>query len=362
MATAAIKRDDLVDTLLRHQVFLQRLSASERDAFLPFLKEIDRELRQRLGGQELTQYSRERFEKLLAAVDAMIDEIMNRFQGRLFSELDDIAKNEAAFSARAIGNALDFEAVVPAVSQIRAAVLRNPLSIKDAPLLRPFVRDWSAAERKAIGGAIRRGVFMGQTNAQIVQAIRGTKAARYTDGLLQVTQRHAATVVHTAIQHASSQARHATMLENAEVIKGVQWVSTLDSRTCQVCRSLDRRTFATDKGPRPPIHPSCRCTYIFVLDDEFAALNKWTGTRASAGAKGGQQVAGDLSYYEWLKRQPRAFVMQALGPSRGKLFLDGGISAERFAAMQLDRQWLPLTLAEMRKLEPLAFIRAGIDQ
>jgi hypothetical protein len=36
------------------------------------------------------------------------------------------------------------------------------------------------------------------------------------------------------------------------------------------------------------------------------------------------------------------------------------LSAERFAQLQLNNSFTPLSLDEMRKLEPLAFRRAGI--
>ena len=83
-------------------------------------------------------------------------------------------------------------------------------------------------------------------------------------------------------------------------------------------------------------------------------------TRASVGANGGQQVGADLDYYHWLQQQPAAFQTEALGPVRAKLFREGGLSVERFAELQLDRNFTPLTLRQMIDLEPLAFERASI--
>ena len=85
-----------------------------------------------------------------------------------------------------------------------------------------------------------------------------------------------------------------------------------------------------------------------------------SATRASVGADGGQQVAADLDYYHWLQQQPAAFQTEALGPVRAKLFREGGLSVERFAELQLDRNFTPLTLRQMIDLEPLAFERARI--
>lgn len=128
---------------------------------------------------------------------------------------------------------------------------------------------------------------------------------------------------------------------------------------CPTCRSLDQLVFPLKKGPRSPIHPFCRCVMVPVFDERFAFLQKG-GTRASAGAGGGKQVAANMTFYTWLKTQPRSFIELAIGPKRAKLLLDGGLSAERFAALQIDKNWQPLTLNDMRALEPIAFERAGL--
>lgn len=347
--------DDLTDTLLRHQVMLQRLTEGERAKFRPFLREMDTLLRDRLTRGELTEFSQARLEKLLKLVDGLLGEVLDEYQSVLFEDLNAIAANESQFMGRVFSEVLEVDFDLPSPTLVRAAVLSNPLSIKSGSLLKPFVKDWAIAERKAVTGAIRRGVFMGQTNAQIVQAVRGTRARQYQDGLLDVTARNARTVVHTAVQHVSSQAREATFDENEDIVEGVRIIATLDSKTCAQCRSLDQREFKRGKGPRSPFHPYCRCTQIPVLIKKFAALQHG-GMRASIRGP----VSAELDYYTWLKTQPRGFIEVALGPKRAKLFIDGGLSPERFAALQLDRRFEPLTLEEMRRLEPLAFERADI--
>jgi hypothetical protein len=227
----------LADVLTRHQVFVQRLAANEVSKFDAFLREMDQELRNRLSADELTDLSRARLAKLLSAVDEMLAGIFSDHSEVVLADLQDFAQHEAGFSARALQAAVNLEVVVPSAAQISAAVLSTPLSIRgpdSGNLLKSFIADWNANDRKAVTGAIRRGVFEGQPNAQIVKAIRGTKALNYTDGLLNVTARHAAAVVHTAVQNVSTAARMRTFQENADIVQGIQWVSTLDNRTCFV--------------------------------------------------------------------------------------------------------------------------------
>lgn len=100
---------------------------------------------------------------------------------------------------------------------------------------------------------------------------------------------------------------------------------------------------------------NCRSTTIPVLDKKFSFLSEG---RTRSGETG--PVSADKSYYDWLKNQPKETQLEVLGPTRTKLFRDGGMSAERFRELQFDRNFEPLTLDEMRELEPEAFKRAGI--
>jgi hypothetical protein len=117
--------------------------------------------------------------------------------------------------------------------------------------------------------------------------------------------------------------------------------------------------FPIGKGPSTPLHFSCRCVRIPILKDEYAFLEKGE-TRASKGAEGGAQVDANLTYFSWLKNQPADFQDQAIGPTRGKLLRDGGLSATRFAELQVDKTFAPMTLDEMRVADSAAFKRAGL--
>ena len=139
-------------------------------------------------------------------------------------------------------------------------------------------------------------------------------------------------------------------------MQSYKFVATLDSRTTTTCRSLDGKTFKLGQGPTPPVHINCRSTTVAVPAKQFQFLSEGR-TRAS---KSGP-VKANVTYYDWLKKQPKKFQEDALGKTRAKLFRDGGISAKRFGELQLDRNFQPLTLDELMKKEPIIFARAGVD-
>ena len=356
----------VLDATIRHAVFLEKLKAGEVGKFGPFLKDIDRSIRDRLTQSDLSEYNVKRLEQLLKEVDSLLLSIFDRYSAQLNLDLIDIANYEAEFEAlsltRSAPAGASFDAAMPTVTAIRAAVLTNPLSVRGVgggKLLKAFIKGWTVAERDRVNGVIRQGFFEGQTNFEIIRLIRGTKAAGYKDGILATTNRNASTVVHTAIQHVSSQARMEVAKANTDVVQEIQMVATLDSKTSQLCRSMDKRKFPVDSGPRPPFHPNCRTTFILLtrLSETFAD----GATRASVGEDGPKQVSASLDYYHWLQQQPAAFQDVAIGPVRARLFREGGLSVERFAELQLDRNFAPLTLVQMKGLEPLAFERAGIN-
>lgn len=350
-----------IDSSIRNMVLLERLKTGEAQKFAPFLVKIDQSIRDRLSGDELTGFNRARLDKLLKEVDTLLANILGGFTDQLQLDLMDIAQSQASFEATLLTNTLpvgiSLDAAVPALQTLKTAAFKNPLSIKGnggGKLLEPFIKDWSAAEVEKISGAIRQGWFEGQTNAEIVRQIRGTKALAYSDGILATTDRNAGTVVRTAVQHVASQARNETAKANDDFVTGIQLIATLDSKTTPYCRSIDHQVYPVDSGPRPPFHPNCRTSFILLT--KFSAMFSKGATRASVNG----QVPASLTYYEWLKTQPTSFVELAIGPNRAKLLMDGGLDADKFAALQLGKNFKPITLDRMRELEPEMFKRAGL--
>lgn len=211
-----------------------------------------------------------------------------------------------------------------------------------------LLKDFSVSASQAVANSLRASVYEGKTAADIKKDIKGTKSLGYRDGVLAATSRHAEALVRTGIQQADSFAKQQFADDNAKLITGIQIIAILDSRTSKICRSLSNKVFPINKAKYPPFHMNCRSTFIYVFNS-----NKGYGD------------IENVSYYEWLKSQPTSFQDEVLGKVRARLLRDGGLSAQDFADLNLDKNFEPLTLAEMKKLNPLAFEKAkmsGYDQ
>ena len=350
MAQTALK-----DRAIGHAVLVERLKAGEARKFEKFLREIDRNLREQLTRGELTELKRARLEAILAEIDTLLAGVLDRFTKQMELDLREFADYEASAALSMLDDA-GIAYALPAAETVWAAIRTEPLQAGKGKLLASFIKDWSESERQAVTGAIRLGVAQGQTTAEMVKAIRGTAALNFADGLLAVTKRNAEAVVLTSVAHVGAVARSEAYAANADIFKGLMWDATLDQRTCVRCQSLDGTVFDLGKGPKEPLHVRCRCVKVPELADEYQFLHEGA-TRSSEDG----YVDGKETYYSWLKDQPEGMQVAALGKTRAKLLRDGGLSAERFAKLQLDRRFEPLTLAEMKKLEPKAFKRIGSD-
>ncbi len=362
---------DISETLkamdVRNQVLLERLKQGEHEKFTPFLKKLEREVRVRLSDEGATINNKKRLNILLADVKSIQRSIYDDYLKQLTLDLGDIALNQAELEALSYEKVVvKFESTIPSETQILTALRVNPLQVEGytgVPLLEPYIRDWSREKIQQVDTLITQGFAQGRTNNQMVAdmtaKLRGTKQNNYNDGEWAKVNRSNRTIVRTAVQHASQQARTEAMNQNSDIVKGYEWVSTLDSSTSDTCAGLDGQRFKIGGGPLPPIHPNCRSTTTPVFDEKYDFLREGR-TRASKGAKGGESVSSKETYYSWLKKQPKAFQDDAIGPKKAKLLRDGGLTAEQFAKQSLNRNFEALTLEEWKKKNPVIFDNAGV--
>jgi len=306
-----------------------------------------------LAGENITEWSRNRLNKQIEAINVMLAKPAKDITKLVNSQVKELAGYEAVFELKSLNDLVHAEFAVPSERQITSAVFSQPLQVSgpyQGQLLESFIEDLGERAILRLDSAIRLGYAQGKTTPEIVRAL---------DGAIDLNRRDITSVVRTSLAHTANEARQAVWTNNADIIKAVQWVSTLDDRTTQECASLDGTEWPIDSGPRPPAHINCRSTIVPVLDDRFAGLEKGA-TRTAKGEDGIESIPAKQTYYSWLKTQPAEFQNEAIGPTRGKLLRDGGLSAQRFAELQLGKSFEPLTLDQMRELDPLAFSRAGL--
>jgi SPP1 gp7 family putative phage head morphogenesis protein len=353
VATSPITRDPSV----RYQVFLERVkqqAANDATGTIAKLATIIKELVSDIEDDNLGDASKATLKKLLAKLENVESGILNKVCNDLIGHLGDVGDAIAKFEVAHIRQLTKKGTEVNALDSGEAlsAAERNPVA-GIGKKLDDMLSDWKSSEIKATGSLVTKAFSNGWTSSQLLGAIRGTSS---TDGLLDRLGRNAETVVKASMQHVASEARFAAYDANSDVVTGYVFIATLDANTTVECRDLDGTEYEDGHGPRPPLHWGCRSTTGPLINPKYALKGGDEGTRSSYSG----YVDGKTTYYEWLADQSADFQDEALGPTRGKLFREGGLSIEKFKALNMGRNFQPMTLDEMRKLQPLAFKRAGV--
>ncbi len=367
----ATMNEAILDASIRHQVKVLRFTKGEVERALKLLKKSDAELMARLNGGDLTAWNEAQIRKQLQDIRRLREQVALELKDQVEKQSEEFAANEAQWEMDVISGtspvALSLTAVAP---QVLKTVAGSP--INGVPLS-GWLGQMVQSDITRVEQAIRLGILQGETKQQMVKRLQG---------VIDVTQNNASTIVRTAYNHVSNAAKQEVWTQNADILEGVRWSAVLDGRTSPICRSRDGTVYPVDKGPRPPGHPNCRSQVVPVVKGEKIVGDKPfvrdTRTRkerekdfraeakAAAGASWGNLSASErnalvkarrqawidenigtvpstTTYDAWLRKQPKAFQDEVLGTGRAKLFRDG-MTLDKF----VDETGKQYTLAELK--------------
>jgi SPP1 gp7 family putative phage head morphogenesis protein len=349
---AKTANEAIQDATIRHMLYMEGLKTRYANEILKFLDDeiipdLKEQLAIRLERHMKGKQTTERLEAMIAQFEKITRDFKNintRVQGELF----EIALYEAEFNLNMLKQEtpVNINYVLPSPEIVAAAITDKPF---DGRLLGQWFESIGESTQTRLASEIRRGVTEGQTTQQIVKRVMDS-------GMLETTRAQTNAVVRTAVQHSASVARDEMFKANSDVIKGLKYTATLDSRTSALCRSRDNKVYDIDKAPPLPAHISCRSVYTPVLKS-FRELGidvdeVEDGARASMNG----QVPADLTYSQWLKGQTVSIQNDALGVTKATLFRKGDLPLDRF----INRNGHEFTLKELREKEFEAFKKAGL--
>ena len=343
----ATVNEKLQSDAIRHAIFLQRLRTQEVKEILTLLNEdvypdVLAEIKRRTGLKLTTK----RFNAMKRAYEIILREGYANASAKLKADLKPIAINEAEFQV-----ALLDKAVSPIRLSFTVPSTRTLQALVNSDIQGQTIDKWFSNLSRSTSDEITRrlkiGLTQGDSIQRLNQRIRGTKARDFNDGVIQASRRHAETIVRTSVTDITTKAREETYKENDDIIKEVQWISTLDKATSDICQALDGKVFPIDEGQRPPAHMQCRSTTVPITKSwKELGINLAEappGTRSSLNG----QIPETVKYPEWLKTQPKGIQEEALGKGRAEIFRRGKLPNKEIFKIR-DK---PLTLKEMTKLE-----------
>lgn len=308
---------DSVEREVKNLVLLQRfangLSREGRAVFRMLLEELAAEVARYDPGAVLPRYRQARIDRLLRAAQAVAADGFSSMRLRYTDALAAFGDNQMRYAERIME-----AAGVPITNAAGRMRMRQILrdDAMDGRTLTEWVRSAQASFLDGVTKAVRTGAEQESSADEIWREIRGPIAQR--------TRRHIDGIARTATTATSNRAHLEVYRANEDVLSGVQFLATLDSRTTPVCARWDATVWKVDDPAiqKPPLHFNCRSQLVPVVD--------WKGLGIDPPAEG--MRASDSgptrakSYEEWFRRQSASKQDEIIGPTRAKLFRRGTIS------------------------------------
>lgn len=193
-----------------------------------------------------------------------------------------------------------------------------------------------------IQDAVARGLARGASMPEVARLLR-----RGTD-IVETYRNRLVAIARTEVQRVANTVAWQTYQANEDVLAGVEWLATLDSRTCLVCAPLHGKTWTVadarrggDPGMppgyrRPPLHPRCRC-FLAPISKSWHALGLDPDRRHDG------EPPADMTFDAWLRRADAEEVAEFFGSAEREAMWRSGTPLEAFS----DRGRL-LGLGELR--------------
>lgn len=350
----------LADAVRRRTVALLRFEAAERRKILKMLDRLFGDLVLQLedsgiGGEvKRTSYQKRRLDLLFRNVERAIAKQYGAIAESEGAALSGLETAEMEWAAKILNRSLDVDFfVAPPLTSQQIEAAASEVLVQGAP----SSEWWGRQSEKLLQhfkDQIRTGWLQGETNRQLLSRLRGgvDEEGNVIFDLSKGTKRGAEATIRTSVQAVANDARMRVFRENEDVIKGVQWVSTLDARTTVECASLDGLMWDLDGNPLghnkaligPPRHWNCRSVLVPVTKsfremgiplDEFPE-----STRASIDG----QVPENKTFESWIREKPESYAEDVFGKRRAALWRAGKISVRDMT----DQRGRELTLDQLR--------------
>jgi hypothetical protein len=350
--------DALASELTGHGVDLLRVAEGSYTEVLQLLKDLQKEIVGRMLEVDLTVYQRARQASLLYDVGKMIDDTYAEAAKVASDYLAGVASTEHDVVTAQINNTVGVDIFTASLSSDTLASLASDILVQGAPSA-----DWWAKQSDELifrfSNQLRLGMAAGETNGELISRIVGSADS---PGIMDVSRTTAEALVRTSVQTVANSARLETFKANADVLDGVQQISTLDSRTTEICMAYDGEAWTLDGEPMDgsslpfisedsgpdgvPRHWNCRSVLIPIVK----SVSQLTGvdgidelpesTRASMDGA----VAESTTFESWFSGLGSSRQDDILGPGKAELFRNGSISMTDL----VNQRGRPLTLTELR--------------
>lgn len=316
--------------LTRWDIDVFRFAASLSDRQVAVLAEIAEDIRAEIARADMNAPSRQgdrlnRLAKLEVALGKIIDAAYTKITRQTFRELDEFAETALTQTFLAINTALRADIATLRISENLIEALT-----KESLIDGKFTPKWYADLKGRHKDLLRRQLRLGNLSGDGIDAM----VARM-ELLSHKTGREIETLARSSVLTVNNAASMEVFKQNADILDGVQQVSTLDKRTSLICIALDQLRWTMDGTPighdkafngGPPHHFNCRSRLVPYFDRESSKIKNLREARFGDRGTPGTRIEGDTSFARFLRDLGENGSIDLLGRTRYQLWQDGKIS------------------------------------
>lgn len=254
----------ILTAFISHQIWLQRNASHEVNELEPFIQQMRDEVKSQVLAFGDESRTRGRLQAMLKDLEDILYAISSGWEERLQQDLQKLTEYETDWTTDTLSGNVNASFTAPSPEQVWSAIKFNPLQLEGKPVdFQDMLTSWRDTEINRLVTGVKSGFVQGMTTRDIVRQVVGP------GGLADVSNRNAATVVRTAINHVSTESKNLVYQKNDDIVEGYELVVTLDKRTSSICRNLPHgKVYDIGKGPLPPLHPNC-----FLGDTEVSTCS-----------------------------------------------------------------------------------------
>ena len=329
----------LRDDLIRHAIYAERYSDAQLREIIKVLKAVVKDVEKRIAS-EPNVVTLAWLKQNKAWIEQQAEIFTSKLDNGLKQSIKDLITHEGELFTRDMKRAISvkFNYTIPAPEVIERAVLSMP--VDSGHLFEELMKRYDQLTKDYVISEIRAGIISGEGTKEMVHRLSGDAS------LLSIQAASAERMVRSVVMHTMNTARLELYKANRDVIKSVQYVATLDTKTCPVCGTLDGKTWDLDEQhPNPPMHYNCRCVLVPITKSwRELGIDKDEIPPSVRSSMNGY-VPETMDYTEWLAKQSEKTQAEILGPTRLKMYKQG-LPIEKMV-----RNGKPLTIEELRQKE-----------
>jgi SPP1 gp7 family putative phage head morphogenesis protein len=320
--------------------------------------DLFRAIAEALDQMPVSTFNMRRLQAMLASVRAINANAYTLVGDYLSAEMESFLLAEIAFGTRTIGTVDGLPPKLVTVEQAWAAATREPIRGR-------LMKDWAGTLAQGRANRIQQSLAIayveGRTIPEMTRALRGTRAAGYADGLLQIDRRAAEAIARTTTAHFASSARDAVFEKNKDRIDYIVWLSVLDTRTSAICQIRDGEHYTVDGQPIDhnlpwlggpgKAHWNCRSTAYAETKGKVLDLSAGRVRSSMDGP-----VSSKVTFADWIEKQTAERQREVLGASRARLMREGHYKLPQM----YDNRGRLLTLEQLRSRDEQTFKELGL--